>query len=262
MLRPCAITLHFTIAPLDSEATKTQQNTSSSTTDPVPLGNFSINTNNSSDETSLPSLFIHPAALKASLGQPLKVNVEVESNVDEATEVFCSFMCTQVPIEAAINNNSPGAGGSGVSPAADAVEASAITESNANLVSQGPIGLYSSLPAATTLPGGGGLGLSALTSSAVAMAGSTAATWTGIHSRLQISVPAKGKITHVSGVAVVAPGRYGIGTGHVTVTYPRDPLAVAAAAAETQLDGASGGGDSVANKNTLVSVVPCFVAVE
>lgn len=282
MLRSCAISLRFSIAPLDVEpgeqnaiATTTEEtddsttsvtiptaNTTTNLTDPVPLGNLlSFSNSNSSftSETDSGSLLVLPSALRASLGQPLKVTMEVESNVDEAVEVFCSFMCTPVPTPVVppvgavgtMNSAGGGGGGGGASGVVDPSPRDAVgggVDSSLSLNSLG--GVYSPAPVAA----GVGLGVGGLNGTATAglpAAAAAAATWVGIHSRLQISVPARKKITHVAGVTIVAPGRYRVGTGHVSVTYPE--------ALSTEVDGGGGGG---ACKNTLVSIAPCFLSVE
>lgn len=278
MLRSCAISLRFSIASLDCKAGKQNATTTAieddsttsipspvnntNLTDPVPLGNlFSV--------FDAGSLLVHPSALRASLGQPLKVIMEVESNVDEATEVFCSLMCTPVPTPAvppvgAVGiPNSPHAGGGGGGGTAPIVADSSPRAGGVDtpLVSQGSLGRLHS-PSAAAAAAGVGLGVGGLNGTAVAAtaglpaagAAAAAATWTGIHSRLQISVPARGKITHVAGVAIVAPGRYCVGTGHVSVTYPE--------ALSTEVDGRASGGTNGGGNNTLVSVEPRFVAVE
>jgi hypothetical protein len=270
MLRPCAITLRLSVAslvansgqPSPSLAINDNRNNTVSISD---TEGSDSNANRSSTVSSV--VLPHPPpAIKASLGQPLRVTMEVESNVDEATQVFCSFMCTPIPTPAVstapagvsiVDNPGGGNGGGG-----DALETT--SASTTNIISQGSIGIYSPSPAITIAGGSLGLGMGltatmgaaagAITSTTTATANANA-TWTGIHSRLHISVPAKGKITHIAGVAVVAPGWYRVGTGHVTVTYlPQNQ----------QLAEGGGNGDDVgvSSKNTLVSVAPCFIDVE
>lgn len=279
MLRPCAISLRFSVAPLDREAgiapaiendsttsiVTPNINNNNNLTDPVPMGSvFS--------DSGYGSLLVHPSALRASLGQPLKVTIEVESHVDEATEVFCSFMCTPVftpvvyPIMGAggATTGAGGRGGAGVVDSSPSLHTGGGSGVDSTLVSQGSLGAIYSPSAAAAASAGVGLGFGGLNGNAAtglpataSSAAASAATWVGIHSRLQISVPAKGKITHVAGVAIVAPGRYRIGTGHASVTY--GPEAISTEGDDGSSRGGGTGGDF---KNTLVSITPCFVSVE
>ena len=98
----------------------------------------------------------------------------------------------------------------------------------------------------STLSFGGAGGGGGFLQSPLSTGGGGAAAWSGSHIGVQLTVPARGKVSQVAGVAIVLPGMYRIGLSHVNVGYSNS--------------GEKRGG-AVLQKNSLVEVRPCFLDV-
>jgi len=74
------------------------------------------------------------------------------------------------------------------------------------------------------------------------------AAWTGVHSNLDLHMAPKGKVEHIAGLTVTAPGLYKISLDQATCCQAQGATAVS-----PQLDDMW---------NSMVRVHPCFVIVD
>lgn len=268
MLRPSAISVRISALPLDHTTEGGASKTTSSSS--------KVTTTNRTSTVAIPMNFPGVAqagsvpyscpALSISLGQPLKVVIEVESHVDEPTNVFFSLLCGPLGWPGA-GGVATGGVGDGIGGGLSAMHGGASApEGNFSLAGGGGPGAggggisSSGYALQSPRPGGGAALGTASAASAVVAA------WSGLHSRLQLSVPARGKVRHVAGVALVLPGMYRIGTTPVNVSYPAEINFKECSKGgrddhlqfEQQQGGSTGG--NIASRNTLVAMQPCFVA--